>query len=345
MPPLLGIAARGGIRHDCARLVDSCTSRPRLRKACLFLLRAARRADVHYTAAMVAVTRPNQLDRARSLALELAHADGHIALTPEACLLRCSHPTTLTKSATFGITLGVVLQGSKRIRVGEHELVVEPQRLVVVTRDAEMAVAVTSASPERPYLGFSLCFGPERVARALLALAEAGGPTTPETAPVFAAPIDTELADALARYLRALRDPLDEKLLAPLAVDEILYRLLRSDAAAAVRSAVGSASDAQRIVEAMRYIRANHQRKLDVSRVAREVAMSPSHFAHRFRAVARTSPMRYLREVRLERARSLLLESGARASDVALQVGFETHAHFTREFKRRFGAPPSHYLR
>ena len=55
--------------------------------------------------------------------------------------------------------------------------------------------------------------------------------------------------------------------------------------------------------------------------------------------------MRYLRDVRLERARELLLENGARSGDVGMQVGFESPAHFTREFKRRYGAPPSHYLR
>ena len=51
--------------------------------------------------------------------------------------------------------------------------------------------------------------------------------------------------------------------------------------------------------------------------------------------------MRYLREVRLERARELLMQNGARAGEVGALVGFESPAHFTREFKRRFGEPPS----
>jgi len=53
------------------------------------------------------------------------------------------------------------------------------------------------------------------------------------------------------------------------------------------------------------------------------------------------SPMRYLREVRLERARVLLQARGARVSEVAVEVGFESPAHFAREFKRRYGSPPS----
>jgi AraC-like DNA-binding protein len=91
----------------------------------------------------------------------------------------------------------------------------------------------------------------------------------------------------------------------------------------------------------MQFIRANHARKLTVEGLARQLAMSPSHFAHRFTAVARISPMRFLREVRLERARALLFESGARAGEVGVRVGFESAAHFAREFKRRYGAPPS----
>jgi AraC-like DNA-binding protein len=49
--------------------------------------------------------------------------------------------------------------------------------------------------------------------------------------------------------------------------------------------------------------------------------------------------------VRLEAARTLLLSEGARASDVALRVGYESAAHFTRDFKRRFGSSPVRYIR
>src|SRR5206468_8385673 len=111
-------------------------------------------------------------------------------------------------------------------------------------------------------------------------------------------------------------------------------------AAATLRAGVGSPADAQRILQAMQYIRDNYAEKLRVDEVARRVAMSPSHFAHRFQAVARVSPMRFLRQVRLDHARERLV-SGARVSEVALEVGFESPAHFTREFKRKFGFTPS----
>lgn len=292
------------------------------------------------------VDEPAPLVRARELVLPLLAHEGHNATpTTDLCLYTFAHPTTFTKGATFGVTLGVVIDGAKQLRLGGHELSVDSSHFVVITRETEHEAMVTRATPERPYIGLSLSFGPERVARALLALAEAGGSTVRESMPAFAMPMCPEVVNALERLLRYLADPVDRRLLVPLVTDEILFRLLRSDAAAAVRSGVGPSADAHRILESMQFIREHHAKKLDVQRVARHVAMSPSHFAHRFRAVARISPMRFLREVRLDRARALLFENGARASDVALQVGFESPAHFTREFKRRFGTPPSHVLR
>lgn len=281
------------------------------------------------------------LDRVRDLALARI-GDGHTTTAePDLCFYRFGQPTTLVKGATFGVTLGVVLQGEKRVRIGEHEMVVDPTRMLVITRETEHTTSAIGV----PYLGMSMCFAPERVARALLALADAGGTTAAETVPAFVTAPDAPLADALARLVRTLDDPLDRKLIAPLVIDEILFRLLRSDSAAAVRSAVARTPDAVRILESMRFIRENHRRKLTVEALARNAGMSPSHFAHRFSSVARISPMRFLREVRLERARSLLYEAGFRANEVAANVGFESAAHFTREFKRRFGVPPSHYLR
>jgi AraC-like DNA-binding protein len=95
----------------------------------------------------------------------------------------------------------------------------------------------------------------------------------------------------------------------------------------------------------MEYMRANAARSLSVEGIARQVAMSPSHFAHRFRAVARTSPMRYLKQVRLDEARALLLSGNLRVSEAANRVGYESPSHFTRDFKVTYGVAPAEYLR
>ena len=288
------------------------------------------------------------LDRVRDLVLEqIIPQDGHVTTTePDMCFYRFGRSTTVTKAATFGVTMGVVLQGQKRMKIGEHdEVVVDPDKLVVITREVEHASVVLAAGERRPYVGVSMCFAPERVARALLALSDAGAPAVAESVPAFVMPTDANIADALERLVRTLADPLDRKLLAPLIVDELLIRLLRSDSAAAVRSAVARTPDAVRILESMRFIQDEHARKLTVEQLAKRAGMSSSHYAHRFSSVARITPMRFLREARLERARSLLMANRARASEIASQVGFESAAHFTREFKRRYGVPPSHYLR
>lgn len=293
---------------------------------------------------MVTLLRPDPLDRVRARAFALAVHDGHTGLeNPDVCLYRFPRPTRIVKQSTFGVTLGVVLSGEKLMRIGGAELHADARQLVVITRDAEYTDIAVTPTDERPYLGLSVLFRPERVAKALVALAEAGAPSSEETVPAFFMPVDADIVDAFDRLLRTLDDPLDRTLIAPLVLDELLFRLLRSDAAAAVRAGVGPAHDATRVLEAMQFIRANHMKKLSVDDLARKVAMSPSHFAHRFTAVARTSPMRYVREVRLERARELLGRPGARAGEVGARVGFESAAHFAREFKRRFGRSPSQY--
>jgi AraC-like DNA-binding protein len=285
------------------------------------------------------------LDGVREQVRALAPTDGHRSLLfPDVCLYRFSTPSTFRKAAAFGVTLGVVLAGEKRVRVGGHDLDVNPSQLLVVTRESDLDIAVTRASPQAPYFGLHVCFGPDRVARALLRLAEAGGNAAGEAPAAFVFPPPERIVNALGRLVASLTDPVEAKLLAPLAIDEILFLLLRTDAAATIRSGVGRPVDAERILQAMQFIRAHHAEKLNVERLAKHAGMSASHFAHRFRSVARVSPMRYLREVRLDRARSLLLEKGTRVSEAALEVGFESPAHFTREFKRRFGVAPSRSL-
>ena len=259
-------------------------------------------------------------------------------------VFRLSSATVIRKEPTFGVTLGIVAQGSKTLRVHGQTLEIDPSHYVVVTREMHYEATVEPEGHSRPFLGVSLTFPPELVAKATVALADGGESPSSAPMPAFTGRLEAALAEPFSRLLNAVDDPVERRTLAPLAVEELVFRLLRSDAAAAVRGAI-RAADARPITEAMRLMRMQAFRPLSVEAIARQVAMSPSHFAHRFRVIARMSPMRFVKEVRLDAARTLLISEGARASDVALRVGYESPAHFARDFKRRFGAPPTRYAR
>jgi AraC-like DNA-binding protein len=72
--------------------------------------------------------------------------------------------------------------------------------------------------------------------------------------------------------------------------------------------------------------------------------MSESAFAHLFKQTAGTSPYHFLKQLRLECARDLLLNEDFSVSDVAGQVGYTSLSHFISEFRRYFGEPPSSHL-
>ena len=261
---------------------------------------------------------------------------------------RAEGPRTFASSRVPSLSVAVVAQGKKICRIGERVYHYDTDTYLVFTGETEFTSSVLEASARRPYLAVSLQLPTEEVVQALLKLD--GGlsrpePTPPPTAPAFAARIDPPLIDALCRLIRTLDDATERQLLAPLVITELVFRLLRSDAAAMVRRAAGRQSDQNRIAQAMSFMRAHMNRRLSVAAIARHVAMSPSHFAHRFREVARTSPMSYLREVRLLAARLSLLNDGNSPTEVASRVGYQSAAHFSRDFKTYFALPPATYAR
>jgi AraC-like DNA-binding protein len=277
-------------------------------------------------------------DRARE-----GHCDaGH----PGVFFHRAPEPKRFHKSQTFGAVLTVVAQGRKVARFGSLELYYEPCHHLVITGETTFEGEILEASPARPYLAVCIELPPELIAKTLLALADAqAAPSVTALVPAFVGPTEPEIKDAVVRFLRANDDPIERRLLAPLVLEELVLRLLRSDAAAVLRRAIVRERDAESIQQAMRFMRANSSRSLTVEQVARHVAMSPSHFAHRFALVARTSPMRFLKEVRLQEARSLLVTGTVRVNEAAQRVGYESASHFTRDFKGRFGATPAAYQR
>ncbi|WP_169927397.1 AraC family transcriptional regulator [Labilithrix luteola] len=266
-------------------------------------------------------------------------------LFPGLLFLRISNPSSFRTWQAFGPSLAVVAQGQKISSYRGVDFTYDPSRYLVVTGEAEFEGKVVEATPERPFLAFCYSIPPDVIAKMLLTLAHEKVEPVAETVPAFVGTVDRPILDCAVRLLRALEEPLERRVVAPLAVEELVFRLLRSDAAAAVRSAVGQPPDTDKIQLAMQFLRSNVERSVSVDDVARHVAMSPSHFAHRFRAVARVSPMRYLKQLRLHHARTLMVAEGLRVGEAAARAGYESTSHFTRDFRGLFGTSPGEYAR
>ena len=116
--------------------------------------------------------------------------------------------------------------------------------------------------------------------------------------------------------------------------------LAARDRMALERWALDVAATLEQIERARRMIQSQFSDELTLDALAREAGMSPFHFARLFRDLVGTPPHRYLRNLRLERAHSMLRD-GASVTATCYDVGFSNLSHFIRSFRRQFGCAPS----
>jgi AraC-like DNA-binding protein len=104
--------------------------------------------------------------------------------------------------------------------------------------------------------------------------------------------------------------------------------------------------DDDSIVEAVRERIVNRMDEpIYLADLARAVHLSPFHFARRFRRAAGCSPMTFVRRLRVERARVLLLTTAMPLRAIAPQVGFRDEFQLSRVFRQVAGHPPSALVR
>ena len=60
----------------------------------------------------------------------------------------------------------------------------------------------------------------------------------------------------------------------------------------------------------------------------------------RLRSLTSATPLQYLKNVRLTKARTLMIRTGVSVAAAAHAVGYESASQFSREFRRFFGVPP-----
>jgi AraC-like DNA-binding protein len=250
-----------------------------------------------------------------------------------------SSTTTMPVPNVYQPLLCLAVQGGKQVVLGDRTFVYAPGRCGIVTHDLPVTGRIVEAAPDRPYLCMVLNFDP--VALAELALRV---PPPPGSAPpigITVADACPELLDAALRLLRLLDDPQALPVLAAMAEQEILYRLLTGPHGPRMRQITSGQGGVAQVGRAIAWIRQNFRERLSIGSLAAAVGMSGSSLHEHFRAVTAMTPLQFQKQLRLQEARNLMLAGGLDATTAAFRVGYESPSQFSREYRRQFGEPPA----
>jgi AraC-like DNA-binding protein len=270
--------------------------------------------------------------------LKIVPEDGAKEVLPGFFLARLSK--SAEARAVFQPAFCFVVQGGKQVLLGGEVFRYDPGNYLIFTVDLPMTFKVEEASEENPYLGFRLNLDPTLVASVMM---ESGIETKKSDASVKAidvSSVDADLVDAVVRLVRLLDTPGEQKMLAPLVIKEIVYRLLTGGQGARLGHLLNSTGDTRRISKAIGYLREHYDEPLKIENMARDLGMSVSGFHHHFKSVTAMSPLQFQKQMRLQEARRLMLGEDLDAASAGFRVGYEDPSYFSRDYKKMFGAPP-----
>src|SRR5215212_3258005 len=99
----------------------------------------------------------------------------------------------------------------------------------------------------------------------------------------------------------------------------------------------------KRVEKIIQMMRDDVRGELSLGEFAQSVNLSVWRLCHIFKSDVGMPPIRYLRLLRMERAKNLLESSFLSVKEIAYQVGLNDESHFVRDFKSTYGFSPALY--
>lgn len=136
-------------------------------------------------------------------------------------------------------------------------------------------------------------------------------------------------------YVQALVVELLCMLLRALPVNEVQNDVPLTDAAR------GRADRDALVKAAMYYLEGHYKDELTLAELADRLHVSAAYLSRTFKALQGDSPINYLTNLRMQKARQLLRDEQLSVGEVASAVGYQDQYYFSKLFKRYFGAAPT----
>ncbi|MEN3261354.1 AraC family transcriptional regulator [Sodalis endosymbiont of Spalangia cameroni] len=275
---------------------------------------------------------------------KLAPAEGYTrSLLEGVQFMRAERPLERTP-VLYEPCIVIVCQGRKRGYLADKVYHYDQHHYLVLSVPLPFSTE-TEASPQRPLLAVAIALNMTVLSELVMALDRPGARASDAPEGIISTPLDEALADTTLRLLRALAAPEEARLIGPQIVRELYYRVLVGERGNALRAALAHQGHFARIARSLQRIHHDYPRALSVATLAEDAGLSVPAFHKRFKAVTGTSPLQYIKSVRLNQARLLMIRDDLSAASAAFRVGYESPSQFNREFRRFFGRSPGEEAR
>jgi AraC-like DNA-binding protein len=283
---------------------------------------------------------PSPLDHMIEIVQRHVLNDGRVATSiPFLSLFHSSQPTAVTRGV-LKPSCCMILQGTKRLHLAADVLDYGPGEYLVVSVDLPAGGHVIKATADQPYLLLNIELDPQEIAAVVLEARIAIESPQPVRG-AFIGKSDAELQEALYKLVRLLNAPAPEAAFLAVGLKrEIIYRLLTGANGRQLYQNIVLDQQDRGIGKAIAWLKDRYDQPVKVEDLAQATNMSVSTLHHRFKAVTTMGPMQYQKQLRLQQARTLLLNGDTDAATAAYRVGYESQSQFSREYRRLFGAPP-----
>ena len=152
--------------------------------------------------------------------------------------------------------------------------------------------------------------------------------------------LDADFNSAVMRLLKVLHADSEAMILGSAIVEEIVYRALVGDDGHILFDLARHDGHYARIARVLDTLHKEYADAISVDHIAEQAHMSVSGFHRAFRQVTSETPLQYLKKIRLNKAKDLIVVEGKQATEAAMLVGYASASQFSREFKRHFNATP-----
>ena len=250
-------------------------------------------------------------------------------------------PTTRIPQRTLtDALLCLTAQGTEEIHVGRAPRVCGPSSYLLVAQNFPIVRQVHGTKDGQPYLGLTLLLDIPELNHLMQELSlpplkegASGGVATGKA--------DSALLDAFERLVGLIEAPEHIPVLASTISREIHYRLLVGEHGTYLRVLAAVNKRIQRVRDGMEWLRKNSDKDVSMQTLARHMGMSISTMHSWFRSVTSVTPLQFQKQIKLQRARALLLSESVDVSSVARRVGYKSASQFTSEYRRMFGLTPT----